>query len=153
MNAALRTVVSDRNCLEESNMTKTSTSINRTIDFGVLTVKEVRDVLKSKAHCLRAGFPADHDIIQTLNEFRDHYAKRVGLPTYLSQMLGEFGKIPVGDCQLYTDSGHQIKLNLNGSHNQPIQRFLAKYFDVETLPFRVEVPHQDQTDKAEVRYL
>jgi hypothetical protein len=153
MNAALRTVVSDRNCLEESNMTKTSTSINRTIDFGVLTVKEVRDVLKSKAHCLRAGFPADHDIIQTLNEFRDHYAKRVGLPTYLSQMLGEFGKIPVGDCQLYTDSGHQIKLNLNGSHNQPIQRFLAKYFDVETLPFRVEVPHKDQTDKAEVRYL
>ena len=153
MSSGLLNVVSDRIRLKESNMTKTPTSINQTIDFGVLTVKEVRDVLKSKAHCLRAGFPADHMIIQTLNEFRDHYVKRVGLPTYLSQMLGEFGKVATGDCLLYTDSGQQIKLNLNGSHNQPIQRFLAKYFDVETLPFRVEVPHKDQVDKVEVRYL
>ncbi|NJN97625.1 MAG: hypothetical protein HC875_27875 [Anaerolineales bacterium] len=59
------------------------------VDLDVFGTKEIRDVLKSRAHCLRAGFPSNHIIIVTLNEIRNHYILKVGLPTYLSQMLGE----------------------------------------------------------------
>ena len=74
------------------------------VDFNILSAKEMRDVLKSKAHCLRAGFPPSHAIILTLNEFRAHYIGRVGMATYLSQMLGALGKIPMQDCILYSEA-------------------------------------------------
>lgn len=126
---------------------------NQEVDFGILTAKEIRDVLKSKAHCLRAGFPADHIIIKTLNEFRDHYLGRVGLPTYLSQMLGEVGKAPMQSCTLYAENGQPIQARLNGAHNQPVQRFIARNFSVDRLPFKVEVALASKPDQIEVRYL
>ena len=137
----------------KENMTKKATEIDQAVDFGILTVREIRDVLKSKAHCLRAGFPAEHMIIQTLNEFRDHYARRVGLPTYLSQMLGELGKAQIQYCDLYNESGQRLGIRLNGNHNQPVQRFIASHFQINQLPFRVEVRQKDQPDRIEVRYL
>jgi hypothetical protein len=123
------------------------------VDFSVFGVREVRDVLKNKAHCLRAGFPPDHIIITTFNEIRDHYLLRVGLPTYLSQMLGELATAPMRDCRLYADDRRRIEISLNGSHNQPIQRFIAKRFGRENLPFKVEVFKESSPDRSEVRYL
>lgn len=123
------------------------------VDFDILTAKEMRDVLKSKAHCLRAGFPKNHVIIQTLNEFRDHYVSRVGLPTYLSQMLGELGNTPMEHCKLFTEDGTHIKLRLNGAHNQPVQRFLGKNFLVDELPFRIQVQLPSNPDRTDERYL
>ena len=126
------------------------------IDFDILTTKEIRDVLKSKAHCLRAGFPPNHMIIQTLNEFRDHYVKKVGLPTYLSQMLGDVGRVQMQYCRLFREDGSEIQVQVNGSHNQPVQRFIARQFSVDTLPFMIEVRyHEGEPDKEkiEVRYL
>jgi len=126
------------------------------VDFDILTAKEMRDVLKSKAHCLRAGFPPDHSIIQTLNEFRDHYLQRVGLSTYLSQMLGEFGKAQMQYCTLFSDTGDEISVSLNGAHNQPVQRFIARRFSITQLPFRIEIQletNEDKPSRMEVRYL
>jgi len=136
-------------------MLNSSHPLGQDVDFDILTAKEIRDVLKSKAHCLRAGFSANHMIIQTMNEFRDHYIQRVGLPTYLSQMLGEFGKVQMQYCQLYTELGQQIKIQLNGAHNQPIQRFIARHFSVNELPFRVVVKTQTKSngERIEERYL
>jgi len=130
--------------------------LNLEVDFGVLTAKEIRDVLKSKAHCLRAGFPPNHVIIQTLNEFRDHYVKKVGLPTYLSQMLGDVGKAQMQYCKLYRENGSEIQVQLNGSHNQPVQRFIARCFSVDALPFMIEVRYNEGDSDKEttiVRYL
>jgi hypothetical protein len=127
--------------------------MNQEVDFGILTVREIRDVLKSKAHCLRAGFPPDHMIIKTLNEFRDHYLTRVGLPTYLNQMLGELGKVQMQYCSLYDEKGQQINVHLKGAHNQPVQRFLARNFSVHELPFKIEIASASNSGGVEVRYL
>ena len=113
----------------------------------------MRDVLKNKAHCLRAGFPPDHIIITTLNEIRNHYILRVGLPTYLSQMLGGLATVRVQHCTLYAEDGRRIEVHLNGNHNQSVQRFIAKQFGKARLPFKVEVRREASPDQVEVRYL
>jgi hypothetical protein len=125
----------------------------QSVDFSLFGAKEIRDVLKNKAHCLHAGFPPDHIIIETLNEIRDHYILRVGLPTYLSQLLGELGTVPVRYCTLYAEDGHRIEIHVNGNHNQPVQRFIAKQFQRDNLPFKVEVHRESTPDRVEIRYL
>jgi hypothetical protein len=134
-------------------VTKEIINSAQNVDFSILTVREIRDVLKSKAHCLRAGFPSDHMIIKTLNEFRDHYANRVGMPTYLSQMLGNLGQVQIQHCNMYAENGYLIRLQLNGNHNQPIQRFISQHFLVEDLPFKVEIRPNPDLEQFEVRYL
>jgi len=126
-------------------------ALNNNVDFNILTARDIRDVLKSKAHCLRAGFPSNHMIIKTLNEFRDHYVLRVGLQTYLSQMLGHLGKSPMQDCVLFAENGQRIDLQLNGAHNQPVQRFIARNFAIDELPFRIEIT--SKSGGVDVRYL
>ncbi|MCK6628039.1 MAG: hypothetical protein L6R45_23035 [Anaerolineae bacterium] len=123
------------------------------VDFDIFGAKEIRDVLKSRAHCLRAGFPAYHVIIATLNEIRDHYILKVGLPTYLSQMLGEVAKTPIQYCTLYDPRDAPIQLDLPYNRNQPLQRFIAQRFQWDELPFRVEVRKDTDPNRVEVRYL
>jgi hypothetical protein len=125
----------------------------QSVDLSIFGAKEIRDVLKNKAHCLHAGFPPDHIIIETLNEIRDYYILRVGLPTYLSQMLGELGTDPVQNCTLYTEDGQRIEIRVNGNHNQPLQRFIAKQFREDNLPFKVEIRKESPPDRVEIRYL
>ncbi len=123
------------------------------VDYSVFGAKEIRDVLKSREHCLKAGFPPNHIIIATLNEIRDHYVSRVGLPTYLSQMLGELAKVPVQHCALYDAAGQQLQLDFKSSQHQPIQRFIARQFSVGNLPYRIEARRESAPDQVEVRYL
>ena len=122
------------------------------VDFDIFGAKEIRDVLKSRAHCLRAGFSAGHIIIATLNEIRNHYIIKVGLPTYLSQMLGEVAKAPIQYCTLYDLNDQPLKLDLSYNLTQPLQRFVAQRFQWDELPFRVEV-RKEGSDRVEVRYL
>ena len=136
-----------------SNIVKEVPRSIRKVDFSIFGAKEIRDVLKSKAHCLHAGFPTNHMIIQTLNEIRDNYIRRVGLPTYLSHMLGELGKVQVQYCALYREDGRQIELNLNGNYKQPVQRYIAKRFQWNKVPFKVEARRASNANRVEVRYL
>ena len=115
--------------------------------------KEIRDLLKSKAHCLRAGFAPNDVIIQTLNDIRCHYINQVGLKTYLSQMLGNLATKPVRLCKLYHEDGRLIELYLNGNHAQPVQRFIVQHFSLDRLPFKVEFTNPHQPDTPEMRYL
>ncbi len=123
------------------------------VDLDIFGAKELRDVLKSRAHCLRAGFPAGHIIIATLNEIRNHYILKVGLPTYLSQMLGDMAKAPIQYCTLYDPGDQSITISPNHNPTQPLQRFLAQHFQWDELPFRVEVCKDGDPNRVEVRYL
>ncbi|NJN96644.1 MAG: hypothetical protein HC875_22290 [Anaerolineales bacterium] len=123
------------------------------VDLEVFGAKEIRDVLKSKAHCLRAGFSSNHVIILTLNEIRDHYIMKVGLPTYLSQMLGELATVSIQYCSLYDEAGHRLELKLNPTHHQPLQKFINQQYGAKKLPFRIEGRKDLNSDKIEVRYL
>lgn len=123
------------------------------LDFDVFGAKEIRDVLKSRAHCLRAGFPTHHLIIATLNEIRDHYILKVGLPTYLSQMLGEVAKAPIQHCILYDASDQPLKFDFNYPASQPLQRFVAQHFQWDELPFRIEVRKDGDPNRVETRFL
>lgn len=123
------------------------------VDFSIFGAREIRDILKSKAHCLHAGFSANHVIIRTLNQIRDHYIDKVGLATYLSQMLGPVANAQLQHCILYNENGRQIELYLNGNCNEPLQRFIAKHFASNTLPAMVEVRNTPDCNRVEVRYL
>ena len=138
---------------ERNSRTPGDTSWTSEADFSVFGAKEIRDILKSKVHCLRAGFPSNHIIIRTLNEIRDHYIMKVGLPTYLSQMLGPIGKVPIKDCKLYAENGRRIEFHLNGNYNQPVQKFIAKQFGNNNLPAMVEAHLETNSDRVEIRYL
>ena len=138
---------------DQGNVKKVSSATPGDVDFSMFGTREIRDVLKSRAHCLRAGFSANHIIIKTLNEIRDNYIQRVGLATYLSQMLGPIGKVPLEQCRLYGENGRRIEIHLNGNHNQPLQRFIAKQFHWEALPTKVEVRSKSNPTQVEVRYL
>lgn len=123
------------------------------VDLSVFKARDIRNILKNKAHCLRAGFPVDHMIISTSDEIRDDYLKRVGLATYLSQMLGDLANVPVQDCTFFDESDQQIEVHLNGNGQQPVQRFVARQFGWKDLPFRVDVRRQPDSDRTETRYL
>jgi hypothetical protein len=138
---------------QDYRIVKEASEPTESVDFSLFGAKEIRDVLKNKAHCLHAGFPPDHIIIETLNEIRDHYLLRVGLPTYLSQMLGELGTVPVRHCTLYAEDGQRIEIHINGNHNQPVQRFIAKQFRSDNLPFKVEVHRESTSGQFQTRYL
>jgi hypothetical protein len=133
--------------------TQNRLTLSPEVDYSVFGAREIRDVLKSREHCLRAGFPANHIIIMTLNEIRDHYVVKVGLPTYLSQMLGELAKAPVQCCTLYNQVGRLIELHLTKNHNQPVLRFIVQQFGKDNLPYKVEVRREAASNQVEVRYL
>lgn len=154
MHATLIQPITSQHPLQGSS--RTGGSIARfapEIDFNHFSVREVRDVLKSKAHCLQAGLSASHVAIKTLNEIRNHYIRRVGMKTYLSQMLGGLATVQIKHCTLYNEEGHRLEIRLNGNDNQPVQRFIAKQFQWDKLPFKVEIRQQADTKRLEVRYL
>lgn len=144
----------ERNITEQNSTNgKGLVTFTGDVDYGMFGAREIRDVLKSKIHCLRAGFSTNHIIIKTLNEIRDHYIQRIGLATYLSQMLGPLGNVPIQYCTLYGENGRKVALHLNGNSKQPIQRFIAQQFEWNNLPAMVEVRRNPDPGNVEVRYL
>ena len=123
------------------------------VDLSVFRSRDIRNILKSKAHCLRAGFPLDHMIISVSDEIRDHYVKRVGLATYLSQMLDDLANVPVQNCAFFDESGQPIEVHLNDNREQPVQRFVARHFGQKNLPFRVDIRRQPDSSRIETQYL
>ena len=154
MPASLENVLVLQKVTQKSNQyVQESPSSKTKVDLDIFGAKEIRDVLKSRAHCLRAGFPSKHIIIATLNEIRDHYILKVGLPTYLSQMLGELGKAQTQYCTFFNDADQPIQFELHNNQTLPVQRFIAKRFHWDDLPFRIEVRKEGDPDRIEVRYL
>jgi hypothetical protein len=131
----------------------TSPHDSKEVDLSVFKAREIRNILKSKAHCLRAGFPSDHMILSVLYEIRDDYVKRVGLATYLSQMLGDLANVAVRNCAFFDESEQPIEVHLNGNEQQPVQRFVARQFGRKNLPFRVDIRRQPDSSRIETRYL
>jgi hypothetical protein len=123
------------------------------VDLSIFNAREIRNILKSKAHCLQAGFPLDHMIISVFDEIRDDYVKRVGLATYLSQMLGDLANVSVQDCAFFDEGEQTIEVHLNGDGQQPVQRFVAQQFGRKNLPFRVDIRRQPDSSRIETRYL
>jgi len=153
MQVTLQKPVTQRTLILTNSQTAQAAYATPGVDFTIFGAREIRDVLKSKAHCLEAGFPPNHIIIETLNEIRTQYVLRVGIATYLSQMLGELGTVQMQHCALFTEDGRRIECHLNGNHNQPIQRYIARQFQEDNLPFRVEVRRESTSSRVEVRYL
>jgi hypothetical protein len=123
------------------------------VDLGVFKAREIRIILKSKAYCLQAGFSSDHAIISTFDEITDDYVKRVGLATYLSQMLGDLANVPVQHCAFFDERDQPIEVHLNGNGQQPVQRFVARQFERKDLPFRVDIRRRPSSNQIDTRYL
>lgn len=102
------------------------------LDLDALDTPDIRDVLKCRSHLLRVGIPADFAAVKTLTVLIDGYRKRVGLATYLSEMLDGLASAPVGECEIYTMDG----LRVVAQGNEPIQKYLRR---LDWLPFKVVV--------------
>jgi len=133
--------------------TPSDDSTEEEVDLSVFRAREIRNILKSKANCLQAGFPLDHMIISVFDEILDDYVKRVGLATYLSQMLGDLANVPVQNCTFFNESEQPIEIHLNSNGQQPVQRFVAQQFGRRGLPFRVDIRKQSDSSRVETRYL
>ena len=119
-----------------------------------LDAREIKHLLKSKAHCLSIGFSANDRIIETLDEIRKQYITQVGLTDYLREMLGELGRTPMQYCALYMEDGHRVDIKLNGNYRQSVHRFIARQFQLNgRLPFKVEIRNQTNLNQIEVCYL
>ncbi len=116
-----------------------------------LTASQIRDLLKTRSHCLMAGFSLDHPLICALDKLRNEYIKAVGLPTYLSQMLGPLATASIGDCVLYDRRNRALPLVCDNL-DQPLQRFIREQFLLGELPYRVET-RKGPPLQVEVRYL
>jgi hypothetical protein len=95
----------------------------------------------------------DNMIISVFDKILDDYMKRVGLATYLSQMLGDLANVPVQNCAFFDESEQPIEVHLSGNGQQPLQRFMAQQFGQENLPFRVDIQRQTDSSRIETRYL
>lgn len=120
-------------------------------DYRIFGAREIRDVLKCRAHCLRAGFAVDDPVVFHLNQIRSYYLLRVGLATYLSEMLGNnVATAPIHLCRLYDLAGSLMPLDFGNRPNQQAQKYIADKFLWDEIPARVEVP---KAGGVEVRYL
>lgn len=61
------------------------------VDVPALGVKEMHQLLRSRARCLQAGLGATHPIVKTLDDIRDAYVARVGVGLYFKQMVEAIG--------------------------------------------------------------
>lgn len=117
-----------------------------------LTASQIRDLLKTRSHCLMAGFSPDHPLIRALDKLRNEYITMVGLPTYLSQMLGPLATASIGECTLYDGRDRALPLDCHNPR-QPVQRFIREQFLLGNLPYRVEKKNGSPAVQGEVRYL
>ena len=124
------------------------------VDNGFrLDPQEMKDILKSKANCLQVGFSTEDIIIKTLDDIRRHYILAVGLPNYISQMLGILGQVPARNCTFYREDGAQLNLKLHGNTRQSLYQYIINHFQQHHLPFRVEISATFGRDSTVVCYL
>ena len=101
---------------------------------GAFTCQQIRDLVKAKGHYLMAGMSPQHPTVVNLRQQRDAYIEKVGLPTYLSQMLDDIAQVPIGKCILGWEDGRVMEF---AGQAAPVQRHIRQYF-ARDLPFVVE---------------
>ena len=107
-------------------------------EFGA---QAIRDVVRCRGRCLDAGFAPDHSLIITLEWIRNLYISRVGLPGYLSQMLGDVAQISMRFCTLCGVEGQSLdgRALMESDQRRRLQYFIRDRFGIGDLPYRVEV--------------
>lgn len=90
-------------------------------------VREVRDYVKVKAHLMKLKQPDPLTdllkpvLILCLKIIRNDYVRRVGLPTYLSQMLLSESTELMANCTLIWSGGRRAQ----GVDGQQVQKYIA----------------------------
>jgi hypothetical protein len=121
------------------------------IDFTYFGVREIRDVVKTWGHLLRAGFLPDSPAVNLLTWIRDRYILRVGLGDYVSQMLDKAATVSVRYCMLVSEDGQVLAGSGVERPDQAVQHFVRANYGINDLPYQVEI--EVGQDMHEVRYL
>ena len=106
---------------------------------------QIRDLLKVKATCLRAGFPLDNPFILALDEVILTHIQQRGVVTYVSEQLGPLWSIPAEECRFWFASGLEIVPPVEWRDRVTGKYVLAR-FGWNGLPFKIE-------GRGKVRYL
>ena len=97
----------------------------------------VRDLLKTKSVCLRAGFPLDDPLILALDEVILAHIQQQGKARYVSEQLGPLWKIPASECRFWFASGLEI-VPPGEWEGRDCGRYVVARFEWQSLPFKVE---------------
>ena len=118
-----------------------------------LTCQQIRNIVKTKGTLLDTG-SVEHNgmVVNHLNKLRDKYIAKIGLPTYLSQMLlDKIAVLPVRHCTLVWEDGRRADNGIfRGEGNRPIQKYIKTHY-ARNLPYKVEV--ELGVGHIEIRYL
>ncbi len=121
------------------------------IDFTYFGAREIRDVVKTRGHLLKAGFLPHSPAVNLLTWIRDRYVLRVGLGDYISQMLDKAATVSVRYCMLVSEDGGVLAGSGVVRPEPALQHFIRANYGIDDLPYQVEV--EVGQDMHEVRYL
>jgi hypothetical protein len=105
------------------------------------TCQQIRDLVKTRGHYLMAGLDPGEAVVVGLTATRDEYLARVGLATYLSQMLDDVATMSMRHCVLGWPDGRVEMGNLlrpRQDRARPVQKYLREKYH-QDLPYAVEV--------------
>ncbi len=101
-----------------------------------MNAQDIRNALKTRASRLDNGTPLHDRNMIWLTRLVRSYIERVGLATYLSQMLGSMATKPVSECELYGQEMQVIAPDCDDP-DEGVQDFIEREM-AGNLPFAIE---------------
>ena len=105
----------------------------------VLDCAEIRPFVKGRGILMRKGYRADAAPVVECSKLIDRYLYHVGLPTYLSQMLGRLATVSMYRCMLGWLDGRILVGRICEHPRMQAQQFLKYKVGIKDLPYVVEV--------------
>ncbi len=98
------------------------------INFDFTSIDTIQRLFKIRAYSLKQGLQTNQIILNAFCAARARHIASVGAPQYLTAMLGPIAKVSALHCTFYA-VGHQLNpIELHGDLEQPVAKFLIRYF-------------------------
>ena len=130
----------------------TQTYERNPMKFNFEDSDQIRQLLKSRAYCVKMGLRANQTIFATFDKARADYIEQVGVTTYVEQMLGEMADVPAGQCAFYQTHQPHHPLVSVGNHQSPVRQVIHNYLRGPMSYLKIQVHHRDN-DQVNVCYL
>jgi hypothetical protein len=114
---------------------------------------QVQRMLKVRAYSIKMDLLVEDWVLMTFHQRRAEYIQAVGVHHYLAQMLGPLADVPAEHSTFFLMDQRQLPLDLAGDGQQPVRRFIQKFFRRRPFYLKVEVRRPDESHQVEVRYL
>ena len=102
-----------------------------------ITPQFIRCMVIMRGQLIDAGFDAAITVISFFDYHIAEYQRKSGLPTYLSQILGNLSKVPVNECELLRMDGTPYFVE----SDIELQKYLLT---MSLLPFKIKCGNRER---------